>query len=461
MREGEVSDLSARFQRHVSAKRFFADGDRVLVACSGGLDSTVLLHLLRFAGDLARIELAAAHFDHRMRPESTADAEWVRGLCGAWGVPLTVGAAGRALASEADAREARYAFLLEERERLRARWVLTAHHADDQAETVLFRILRGTGLHGLGGIQGARADGVLRPLLPFWREQLLGYAEANGLAWREDASNADARFARNAVRRELLPRAELVSAGAKRSLVRLARLARRDESAWARVVPAALDALVVESGDDHLALRRDALLAHPPALRARILREAAQRLGSRLSEAGTRTGLVFTSRRASGRSVFLTGGLILARELDVIVLSRGLARGTEKEGEFVEIAAPIRGRGTLSLSGAAWEACWAPDLCAANAWTHAFPAARLAFPLRVRGWAPGDRMRLSYGSKKLKKLLVEARLGGRERRRRPVVADATGAVIWIPGLERAAKDLAEDGPPTQQLVLSIREIQAD
>ena len=145
-------------------------GAHVLAAVSGGADSVVLLHLLRFAGDELGITVSAAHFDHAMRPGSAPDAEWVAGLCAAWGVPLVRRRADRALRSEAEAREARYAFLAGARGRVEADWIATAHHADDQAETVLFRALRGTGVAGLAGIAPVdAARRLVRPLLPFRR----------------------------------------------------------------------------------------------------------------------------------------------------------------------------------------------------------------------------------------------------------------------------------------------------
>ena len=143
--------LEARFRAQVASVGA-TPGDAWVVAVSGGLDSVVLLHLLRFAAPDG-VRLIAAHFDHAMRPESADDARWVHGLARAWGVDACESRAQAAITSEAEAREVRYAYLETVRVESGARLVLTAHHADDQAETVLFRALRnrsgGFGGHGL------------------------------------------------------------------------------------------------------------------------------------------------------------------------------------------------------------------------------------------------------------------------------------------------------------------------
>ncbi|HEX8392306.1 MAG TPA: tRNA lysidine(34) synthetase TilS, partial [Longimicrobium sp.] len=230
------ASLTDRFRRELDALGLRGTGAHVLVALSGGMDSVTLLHLLRFAADDGALRVSAAHFDHAMRPGSDADARWVAGLCRAWGVPLRSARADSAPTSEAEARDARYRFLRAAQADVGATHLATAHHADDQAETVLFRVLRGTGLRGLAGIPAADGTGLVRPLLPFWRAELRAYARAAGLRWRTDPSNAGLDPARNRLRHRVLPQAERVAPGARRALVRLAALARDDEAAWEPVL---------------------------------------------------------------------------------------------------------------------------------------------------------------------------------------------------------------------------------
>jgi tRNA(Ile)-lysidine synthase len=451
--------LRERFVRHVRASGFFVGGDGpppgegVVVACSGGLDSCVLAHLLRFSPGLEPGGIVLAHLDHRMRPESEADARWLGGLARAWELPLRTGTVPDPPRSEAEGRRARYAFLRQVQREVGARWLVTAHHADDQAETVLFRILRGTGISGLRGIAEEGSAGLVRPLLPFRRHDLEAYARRWKVPAREDPSNREHRYARNVLRHEVLPRAEAaVAPGARRSLVRLARLARQEEAAWESLVPGLLSGVLVGAAPARYDLDRDALLRQHPAVRARLLRTLAARLSTTLGESGTRTALEFTSSGASGRHRTLAGGLVLAREFDRLVLSRPSPAG---EDEWLEVAEPGEGRGTFILDGRIWRAEWTHAVRPATPWVQAFSPSRLAFPLRLRGWAPGDRIRMPYGSKKLKKVFAEARIPLGERARRPVLVDREGAVLWVPGLARAA-DLPEATGGTS-LIFSVKE----
>jgi tRNA(Ile)-lysidine synthase len=448
-------ELRERFVDHVRARAFFAPGDRVLVACSGGLDSCVLVHLLRFTPGLPPLELELAHFDHRMRPGSAGDARWVRGLARAWQLPLVVGVADEIPASEAEARTARYRYLTAVRRD--ARWLLTAHHADDQAETVLFRILRGTGLEGLGGIPERGAGGILRVLLPFRRAELEAYAARGRVPHRPDPSNRLSHYARNVIRNELLPRAEAaVARGASRSLVRLARLARQEQEAWKSLLPTLLAGVAEPGGAGRTLIDREALNRYHPAVRTRLLRELARRLGTVLDEAGTHAALEFTSSGASGRRCVLAGGLVLSREFDRLVLSAG---PSPTSGGCLEIPEAGEGEGTFALEGRTWRAQWTRSSAASGFWKQAFDPGALGFPLLLRSWAPGDRMRMEYGSKKIKKLFAEARVPVGERSRRPLLVDRAGRVLWIPGLARSAD--APEAHEGASLTISLTETETE
>jgi len=191
------------------------DAERTLVAVSGGADSMALTRLLLATGADPR-RLWLGHFDHGLRADSADDGEFVRELGKRLGILVECGAAAvRDQAAldgdgiEAAARSARYGWLQTTAERLGTRYVLTAHTADDQAETILHRVIRGTGIGGLAGIPRVRdlgtAVSLVRPLLEFSRDELRTFLQAIGQTWREDPTNASLEFTRNRLRHELIP----------------------------------------------------------------------------------------------------------------------------------------------------------------------------------------------------------------------------------------------------------------
>jgi tRNA(Ile)-lysidine synthetase-like protein len=418
-----------------------------MVALSGGIDSVALLHLLRFAPDLPAVTLSAAHVDHGMRADSAADAHWVAGLCRAWAVPLEVHRLATAPADEAGARAARYAALHSMKTRGGADRLLTAHQADDQAETVLFGALRGTGMRGLRGIAERRAPGVWRPLLPFTRDDILAYALAVGLTWREDPTN-EGGYPRNVLRHQVLPLVErAVAPGARRALRGLARRARDDEAAWRSLEPELLARVDAQPDGGGYSVDRDALLGLHPAVRGRLLRALVARLDRGLSDTGTRLAVEFTSAGSSGGSLPLRGGIQLHRDLDRLRVAPAEDLPPE---QAVSVPEPGEGRARAVLGGCAYDVAWGGASVGSarpSGRVETFAAGRLAFPLTVRSWRPGDRIRLVYGSKKLKKLFLEARVPSPDRHRMPVLADAHGAVLWVPGVARAAEEAGASGTP--------------
>lgn len=175
---------------------------RYVVAVSGGVDSVVLLHLLK---DTPGVKITVAHFDHGIREDSTEDRRLVQALAKTYGLPFVYhrGELGPG-ASEAQARAARYAFLHQVRKTSRADAVITAHHQDDVLETIILNLLRGTGRRGLSSLKST--DVVKRPLLHIPKKELLRYANREGLRWREDSTNADEAYLRNYIRKNILPR---------------------------------------------------------------------------------------------------------------------------------------------------------------------------------------------------------------------------------------------------------------
>lgn len=432
-------------------------GTRIVVACSGGLDSLVLLHLFRFALDELAVDVEAAHFDHGMRPESGEDAEWLRELTERWGVRLHVARAEEPPTDEGTARTLRYRFL----EGLIASGetdrVLTAHHGDDQVETVLFRIVRGTGIAGLEGIPEEREPGILRPLLASSRAELEAYAVEHGIEPREDPTNASSLFARNRLRNEVLPLLDEVHPGARAGLLRLSRNARDLRAALDALLEPRLAAILRPSTRDPNAAEtevtwdRGQFLAEPESVQQALLRRLFADLGIRLSRTGTAGALQFMREGGSGAELTVQGVLRITRDFgEFRIGAPSQAPDAEDAPASSDMEARLAipsgdsGRGSFRIGGIALEARWGESAEAESGdWLEAeFDARSLQFPLMVRAWHAGDRTRTTGGGKKLKKLFGERRIPREKRSRIPVLVDASGIVLWIPGVHR----VPEEGP---------------
>lgn len=451
----EASDLPGRVHAAWSGWGGPPPGSTVVVALSGGLDSCVLLHLLRFPLAGLGLRVVAAHFDHRMRRDSGVDAHWVSGVAGAWRVPVRIGEAERPVRNETEARRLRYDFLERVRAEEEASMVLTAHHAEDQMETVIFRILRGTGVQGLAGIPARREPGVARPLLDEARDELVAYAEQHRVPGRLDPSNEDLGIARNRIRHELLPRITDIHPGAREAILRLSRNARRTGRALDSLLAPVLQRLRVDRGDGFCTFHREAFLDLPAPVQGEALRALARRAGPPLDETGTAAALEFIRTGHSGRVLHLTHTLHLEREFDLLRLSwNGVGRirsEAVRPGDQVPFLRepPARpGRSEIDFGGRHLLIEWASGRVSGEEVVMGpgpsdlrgcrIELTGLVFPLSLRSPRPGDRIRGPAGSRKLKKLFGELRVPARDRVRTPLVVDGRDEILWIPGLYRSA-----------------------
>ncbi|HEX9185534.1 MAG TPA: tRNA lysidine(34) synthetase TilS [Vicinamibacteria bacterium] len=308
--------LVASVDRALQASGLSLQGRTIVVGLSGGADSVALADALASLRRRRGFRLVAAHLDHRLRPASADDAAFCASLCATLDVPLRTGSSdvrGRAAREkgglEQAARRERYAFLRAVRDDERAAAVVVAHTLDDQAETLLLRLLRGSGGTGLAGMR-PRAGDLLRPLLAVSRAEVLGHLRERGLGWREDPSNADLAHRRNRVRHELLPYLEArFNPGIRKVLARTALLL-ADEAAHLRSEAQALLDRIAREADGTLSLdRRPLAEAATPVARA-ALRLALQRAGG-LGQVGAvhveKLLRLVRSKAPSGRRLPLPG----------------------------------------------------------------------------------------------------------------------------------------------------------
>jgi tRNA(Ile)-lysidine synthase len=414
-----------------------AGGETVLVAVSGGADSVALLHLLsRLAPDW-RLRLHVLHVDHQLRAESAADADFVRALGARLGVAVDVAtvAVDRRGSLEAAARAARYAALETCAARVGAARIALGHTADDQAETVLMRLVQGAGVRGLAGIPPVRGA-IIRPLIEVRRSALEAELVRARLSWVDDASNRDPKFLRNRIRHELLPLlADSYNPEVATALVRVASVARETVGALDRAAGIELDRLAVWA-DGAATVRLDALRALPRPIAAEVLRQVAARLASRAPlRAWAHRGLKRVLAVPAPRRAFKLGGV-------TVEVSGALARlATVPRPALIERIVAVPGRTELPEIGQALEV----RLVGADAYAIprepgrvAFDADELATPLVVRPRRRGERF-VAFGGaeRRLKTLLIEAKVPRWDRGRVPVI-EAGGTIVWIGHLRRGA-----------------------
>lgn len=303
-------------------------GSGLLLALSGGADSTALALVLRLLAPRLTLSLFALSVDHQLRPESAEDACHVEALCHWLGIPCAVRRMDVAACAKAwgcgleDAgRKVRYALLEEERKALNADWIVPGHHAGDLAEDVLLRLTRGAGWPGLAGM-AAKDEGrrLLRPLLFTDPEALRGLLRELGISWREDASNQNRAFRRNRLRHEVLPQLRRENPALERSFATLHRLGQLDGDFWEGLLDAALTEhpwQEVEGGDGPgLLLPRDLLAGLHPAARLRLYMRALRALGERSGAHGQARGATLLAldealRQGRGNTRFqLPGGMV-------------------------------------------------------------------------------------------------------------------------------------------------------
>ena len=265
----------------ITGHRMISPGQRVAVACSGGPDSTALLLVLQELAPKLGCTLSVCHFNHRLRgDESQQDERFVRSLADGLGIAFDCaradvrGSAAKARANlEAKARELRYRFFRSLIEARKADRIAVGHTADDQAETVLHRFLRGSGTRGLAGIYPVAEAGIVRPLIEVRRQAVVQWLQARGQSWREDESNRDLRLTRNRIRHELLPILSGYNPRIVETLAGTGVIARDEESFWERFLPEVLaGAARVEAG--RVVLEITALRELQPAVARRVLRWA-------------------------------------------------------------------------------------------------------------------------------------------------------------------------------------------
>jgi tRNA(Ile)-lysidine synthase len=437
-----VSSVLAIVQRTIATHDLLGRGERILVAVSGGPDSTALLAVLAALRARWRLDLVAGHVNHGLRgAEAEGDEACAAAVSARLGVRfcaerLEAAAFTAGGSLEAQAREARYRAL----HAMAAAWgctrIATGHTQDDQAETILLRLARGSAPAGLSGIQPRRADGVIRPLLGCTRTQILTLLAATGLPYRRDRMNEDARFRRVYVRREVMPALHRMNPRVAAALARMADLARAERVIVEQWVAASLG--TVTRGDT---LNLPALASVPPALHGYVVRRWLLQQGvaeRRLSAQHVGAVLRLAASPDPSGTVALPGGGRVARRYQEMCVQRISAIAPPLNTQALAAGRSIRLPGGWQLRAEAIRPVQSHEARPPDLWTAVCDADRLAGPLVVRPARRGERIRpLGLGgTRKLSDVFVDRKVPAPERRGYPLVEYA-GEIVWVPGVVRA------------------------
>ena len=442
----------------------FAAGDRVCVAVSGGADSTALLRTLLAQREALGIVLSALHVEHGLRGQaSDEDAEFVRALaeqfdlaCEVVRVDTRQRMAEHKESVETAARCLRYQVFRDVLASGKADKVATAHTLNDQAETVLMKLLRGAWTEGLSGIHPElRMDNVsgkagqnghmsgkvcVRPFLRVQRAQIEDYLQAIGQPWRQDASNDSLAHTRNRIRHELLPHLREFNPQIDSILAHMADNARAEEQHWQAELNRLLPLLLLPGkptrgggrsvstsiGSEEVAVEIARLRELDPALLRRVLRAAAERAGTTLDFDATERLLAFVTpaphSSAKRMQLELSGGISVERSARELRFGRSSAKTVSEDCTY---ELPVPG----SVDAPAFRARFTAS------WLQEFSLQEAATPLpcaQVRAWKPGDRVELQHsrGPKKVKEILNRMKISAEDRATWPVVA-WQGRIIWM------------------------------
>ncbi|MCR4424775.1 MAG: tRNA lysidine(34) synthetase TilS [Firmicutes bacterium] len=506
-----MGDLVRKVRETLGRHRMVERGDGVVVGVSGGPDSVALLVCLADLREMLALRLHVAHLDHMLRgADAEQDAQYVRNLAESLKIPSTVdqvdvAALSRSLGTSVEeaGRSARYAFFAQVARSLGFTRVAVAHHLDDQAETVLMRIVRGTGVRGLAGIPPVRplqgGFSVIRPLAHVTRAEIEEFLRERGLSPRQDVSNQETVYTRNRIRRELLPLLEArYNSGIREALERLACSAAEDDAfltSLAREKLAHLRSLLPPGS-----LPRDLASALPASLLARVLNLCfAEVAGDRRDLYHVHIGnlIRLLSLGTAGDSVDLPRGVQATLTYDRLVFElREPPEGAEEVGSSpgaplprVRLAVPgitvlsdlgwailaavdetdgeerrekdldAQGvQGLAAVARAAFARCGLGDIRCdpddiGTEWA-VFDQDELPGELSARPWSSGDRMAPfgMAGTKKLSDLFSDLKIPRRDRSSYPVVLSGD-RVIWVAGL-RAGRDAPVVGQTRRVLALA-------
>lgn len=422
----------------IRRNRLLTPGDRILVALSGGADSVCLLVILNELKEVLGLSLKAVHVHHGLRgPEADRDSEYAKELSRSLSVPFScirVDAAAYAKAHRMSVEEAgrhlRYEIFEKERKAFGADKIAVAHHADDQAETILYHLFRGTGLKGLGGIRPVR-DRIVRPLLPVSKEEILAYLKEKGISYCEDSTNSHTDYARNRIRGILLPKIrEQINPRAAENIIHAGEMAAKADEYLEKQAENFLKDYGIRRTDETgsvtaYAVRTGFLLKEDDIIKTYVIRTMIRSVRASMKDI-TMTHVESAAALLSapkGKQVDLPGGLLAVRISDCLWIKNKNQKESvdnSKERPLPEVdfqVFPYKKGQEIPKNG----------------YTKWFDYDKIKCALSVRYRKTGDYMTLAGGGRKtVKALMIDEKVPREEREKIPLIADGSH-VLWVIG----------------------------
>jgi tRNA(Ile)-lysidine synthase len=433
-----------RVRKTIAKYDMLQPGERVVAAVSGGADSMALLHALWEMRREFRLHFVVAHLDHGLRPEAAQEKSFVRKAAAELGVPFISRKADvrqkqldERLTLQEAAREARYAFLQEAAKAQRATKIALGHTADDQAESIMMRLLRGSGTRGLAGIPPVRGGIFIRPLIEVWRKEVESFLEERKVTYLTDPSNRSPHFLRNRVRHELLPILQQYNPRFRQTLVQMADLFRLEENFWQGMMEEKFPALVRARKKDSLTLDIPSLAAQPLPLRLRYFRHAIEKLLGNLRRVSLPHILLMDSLLQNpepNKCLQLPQGLCVTKAYQALTLTRSREEAVPFEHvvpgpgyvEIPEIGRTMRFQVEEGRPGVRFENSCGVALLDYDT---------IDFPLTLRSPRAGDRFQPlgMEGEKKVKDLFIDCKIPAAQRKRIPLLFKED-RLLWVAGI---------------------------
>lgn len=468
-------ELLAKIEDTISKYQLLTSGAKVLVGVSGGADSVALIHILKELSSEYNLELHIAHLDHQLRgADAEADAQFVRELAGELNIASTFTARNikkyqqkNSLSLEDAARQLRYQFLFNLLDELDFDKLAVGHHANDQAETILMKFLRGAGLKGLSGIK-PQNEKIIRPLIEVQKKELQEYCRKHNLDWRVDSTNQEEICFRNRVRLNLLPQLkEEYNPNLVTNLNQMGEIFRAEDEFLRKKTRARLNEIIIDSSNNKLIIDKDKFLDLDLALQRRIVREIYQELNSSYENLyfhNIEEILALIKSQETGLKKSLPEGILVKLSYQHIIFI--LAAADEKidyfsawltAGESIKLN-EIKVRINSQILSCDYP--WQDELTQDN--KAFFDLAQVGSKFKVRQRKDGDSFQPlgMSGTKKLKDFLIDQKIARARRDKTPIFVTKSGAIFWV-GELRIDEDYKVRDKTDEILMIEIDKLKED